>query len=205
MSQQNDANSPQGKALQEAEGRERSLSPEQANQLLAELPHHLRDMALFSLLTGLRQANVLGLESSRVDLDRGHAWIGSSMSKNGRPISVPLNSYAIEVLLRQLGKHSSWVFTYKGKSIATANTRAWRSALKRAGIEDFRWHDLRHTWATWHRQSGTPTHELQCLGGWRTASMVDRYAHMASDHLAESASRLNGVVTCYDLATVAKS
>ena len=94
--------------------------------------------------------------------------------------------------------------TYKGKPITNANTRAWREALIRAEIEDFRWHDLRHTWATWHRRAGTPTHELQRLGGWRTASMVERYAHLAPDHLAESAARLDGLVAGYDLATVGK-
>ncbi len=195
---------PKVKLYKESEGRERSLTPEQAKQLLDELPPHLRDMVLFTLMTGLRQANVLGLEWARVDLDRGHAWIDSSTSKNRHPISVPLNKDAIEILLRQVGKHPERVFTYKGKPVTNANTRAWRDALKRAGIEDFRWHDLRHTWATWHRRAGTPTHELQRLGGWRTASMVERYAHLASDHLAESASRLGSVVAGYDLATVAK-
>lgn len=192
---------PKVKLYKEAEGRERALTPEEAKRLLDELPTHLRDMALFALLTGLRQANVLGLEWGKVDLERGHAWVASSASKNRRPISVPLNQDAIAVLLRQVGKHPQRVFTYKGKPITNANTRAWREALTRAGIEDFRWHDLRHTWATWHRRAGTPTHELQRLGGWRTASMVERYAHLAPDHLAESAARLGSVIAGYDLAT----
>lgn len=80
-------------------------------------------------------------------------------------------------------------------------THAWQHALKRAGIEDFRWHDLRHTWATWQRQAGTPTHELQRLGGWRTSVMVERYAHLAPDQLAEAASRLDSVFNGYVLAT----
>ena len=195
---------PKVKLYKESEGRERSITPEQAKRLLDELLPHQRDMVLFSLLTGLRQSNVLGLEWSRVDMERGHAWIDSSMSKNRHPISVPLNQDAIEVLLKQVGKHAEKVFTYQGKPITNANTRAWRNALKRAGIEDFRWHDLRHTWATWHRRAGTPTHELQRLGGWRTASMVERYAHLAPDHLAESAARLGSVVSGYDLATVTR-
>jgi len=74
--------------------------------------------------------------------------------------------------------------------------------LEQAGIKDFRWHDLRHTWATWHRQAGTPTHELQRLGGWRTASMVERYAHHSPDQLAAAPARLNAVIGGYDLATV---
>lgn len=66
-------------------------------------------------------------------------------------------------------------------------TKAWKKALKRAGIENFRWHDLRHTWASWHVQQGTPLHVLQELGGWESAEMARRYAHLHSDHLAEYA------------------
>ncbi|WP_272227395.1 tyrosine-type recombinase/integrase [Methylophilus methylotrophus] len=60
---------------------------------------------------------------------------------------------------------------------------------------------LRHAWATWQRKAGTPTHELQRLGGWKTAMMVERYAHLAPDHLESAASRLNAVFEGYDLAT----
>lgn len=67
---------------------------------------------------------------------------------------------------------------------------AWKRALARAGIEDFRWHDLRHTWASWHVQTGTPLNVRQELGGWERASMVRRYAHLAADHLAEYAEKL---------------
>lgn len=125
-----------------------------------------------------------------------------SQSKNRSAIAVPLNDVAIEVLKRQQGKHSVRVFTYNGKPIKQANTRAWGLALDRAGIEDFRWHDLRHTWATWQRQAGTPTHELQRLGGWRTGVMVERYAHLAPDYLAHAASRLDSVLIGYVLTTV---
>ena len=59
-----------------------------------------------------------------------------------------------------------------------------------AGIADFRWHDLRHTWASWHVQSGTPLHALRELGGWSTTQMVQRYAHLSAEHLAECANRL---------------
>ncbi|WP_235276407.1 tyrosine-type recombinase/integrase [Methylotenera sp. N17] len=62
---------------------------------------------------------------------------------------------------------------------------------KRTDVEDFRWHDLRHVWATWQGQAGTPTHELQRLDGWRTEAMVERYAHLAPDHLATAAKRLD--------------
>jgi integrase len=195
---------PKVKLFKESPGRERSITVEQAETLLGELPQHQRDVVIFAFATGLRQANVLGLEWSHVDLEAGHAWVDADQSKNGKPIAVPLNATALAVLRRQLSKHPQRVFTYAGKPLATANTRAWRKALKRAGIEDFRWHDTRHTWATWHRQSGTPTHELQRLGGWRSSVMVERYAHLAPDHLAKAANRLDSLIGGYDLATLQK-
>ena len=74
--------------------------------------------------------------------------------------------------------------------ISQVNTKAWGAALERAEIEDFRWHDLRHTWASWHVQAGTPLHALQELGGWETAEMVRRYAHFSSEHLNQYVDRL---------------
>ncbi|MGB7551460.1 MAG: tyrosine-type recombinase/integrase [Chromatiaceae bacterium] len=60
----------------------------------------------------------------------------------------------------------------------------------RASITDLRWHDLRYAWASWHVQAGTPLHVLQELGGWATASMGQRYAHLATDHLASHTERI---------------
>jgi integrase len=68
---------------------------------------------------------------------------------------------------------------------------AYSLSVESAGIENFRWHDLRHTFATWHRQAGTPTHELQRLGGWKTGAMVERYAHVAPEALQGAANRLD--------------
>ena len=91
-----------------------------------------------------------------------------------------------------MGKHIKFVFTYKGKPIEQCNTKAWRKALKRAGIKSFRWHDLRHTWASWHVQNGTSLQKLQQLGGWSSFDMVLRYTHLSSDHLKKAAERVTG-------------
>jgi site-specific recombinase XerD len=71
--------------------------------------------------------------------------------------------------------------------VTRANNHAWRKALARAGISDFRWHDLRHTWASCHVQNGTPLQVLKELGGWADLTMVLRYAHLSSKHLEEYA------------------
>jgi integrase len=107
---------------------------------------------------------------------------------------VPLNADALALLERQQKRHqhanSPFVFLFRGKPVKKANTKAWRDALVRAKIEDFRWHDLRHTWATWHIQQGTPLYVLQELGGWAGPEMVQRYAHLSAEHLKIYADKL---------------
>lgn len=181
---------PTVRMLKEPTRRIRYLTHVEADRLLAELPQHLRDMAAFSLASGLRAANVTGLRWSAVDLDRRLAWVHPDEAKARRAIPVPLNGEAMAILQKQIGKHRELVFTFKGKPIEQVSTAAWYKALGRAGIENFRWHDLRHTWASWHVQGGTPLNVLQELGGWASYSMVQRYAHLAADHLAPWADRL---------------
>ena len=161
----------------EPKRRVRYLTPEQALTLLDELPSHLVDIVRFSLATGLRRSNVTKLEWSQVDLKRHVAWIHGDQAKAGKPIHVTLNATALDVLTRQIGKHETRVFTYKGKPVTQVNTKAWYKALEKAGIEDFRWHDLRHTWASWLTQQGVPL----------VIQMVRRYAHLAPDQFSQDA------------------
>ncbi len=181
---------PYVRMLPEQTRRIRWLTREEADRLLEALPEHIAEMMRFTLATGLRERNVTHLEWSQVDFGRRMAWIHPDQAKARKAIAVPLNADAMLVLRRQQGTHPERVFTYQGRPVAKANTKAWRRALADAGIADFRWHDLRHTWASWHVQNGTPLHALQELGGWSTVQMVQRYAHLAADHLAEYADRL---------------
>jgi integrase len=181
---------PSVRLLKEPKRRVRFLERHEAAKLLACLPKHLADMALFTLATGLRRGNVTGLQWSQVDLERRVAWIHADQAKGGRAIPVPLNEQAVNVLKQWRGKHATHVFSFKGKPITQVSTKAWYDGLAKAGIRDFRWHDLRHTWASWHVQSGTPLPILQELGGWESVEMVRRYAHLAADHLAPYADRL---------------
>ncbi len=181
---------PHVRMLKEPTRRIRFLTRDEAQRLLAALPKHLADMAAFSLATGLRRGNVTGMQWSQVDLTRRLAWIHPDQAKARRAIPVPLNAEAVVIVRRQAGTHLTHVFSYRSKPIIQVSTKAWYAALETAGIEDFRWHDLRHTWASWHVQQGTPLHALQELGGWESSEMVRRYAHFSADHLAPYADRL---------------
>lgn len=178
--------------LPENKIRVRFITYDEATRLMSGLPAHLAAMAKFSLATGLRKSNVTGLQWSQVDLANRRAWIHADQAKGGKAIPVPLSSEAIEVLRGERFKHTTHVFTYRGKPVNQINTKAWRAALIRAGITNFRWHDLRHTWASWHVQNGTPLAVLKELGGWADYDMVQKYAHLSSDHLAEYVERVSG-------------
>jgi len=185
--------------FKEPQGRTRFLTIAEVQHLLKHLPEHLQDMVVFTLSCGLRYSNVLKLTWSQVDLNAAHVWVAASSSKNGKALSIPLNAQALAVLTKQVGKHPTLVFTKGGKRIARANGKVWRNGLKRAGITDFRWHDLRHTWASWAVQNGVTVFEIQHLGGWSSSQMVQRYAHLSSSHLAAAASKLDAI--SYVLAT----
>lgn len=156
-------------------------------KLYAQLPPHLKPLARFSLATGLRQYNATHLEWSQVDLGRKVAWIHADQAKANEPIGIPLSDEAIAVLKGQIGLSDQWVFPYKGKPIGKIKG-AWKKALHRAGIKNFRWHDLRHTWASWHVMSGTRLEVLMELGGWSDIDMVMKYAHLDPSHLAKYAN-----------------
>ena len=160
------------------------ITQDQWYKLYAELPLHLKAPASFAVRTGLRQANVLGLSWRCVDLERGMAFIEGMDSKSGNAIGVPLDPDAVEVLKTVKGQHPEWCFTFRGKPFKDIKT-SFMAACIRAGLGKFTddgymgftWHGLRHTWATWQAQNGTPLEVIKDLGGWTDMRMLENYAH----------------------------
>jgi integrase len=167
------------------------LTPEQCEALVLELPEHLRGPFLFSILTGIRMSNTRDLTWDQVNLDQGFVTIPSSSYKARKNITVPLEAAAL-VLLRSIGRSEGTdrVFTYrpylKGGNGERApaqpitrklGARAWRKATKRAGVR-VRWHDLRHTFASWLAAAGASDQILTSLMGWTTPAIAKRYAHL---------------------------
>ena len=117
----------------------------------------------------------------------------ASHAKNGEVRVVPLNADALAVIREWIEAdkhHVEYVFSFRGKAlIVQVATRMWRRACTSAGLPGFRFHDLRHTWASWQSQAGTPMQFIQELGGWKSLPMVQRYSHLAASHLASYADR----------------
>lgn len=160
--------------------------------LLKESPL-LAAAAEFSLATGLRENNVLNLEWSQIDLKRRVMWIYADQFKTGTPLGIPLTDAAMTVLASRKGIDESLVFGNPDYVLYKASNRAWYEALRKAGMVGFRWHDLRHTWASWAVMSGVRLEELMKLGGWKTMSMVMRYAHLSPEHLAGVAAKIKPI------------
>lgn len=177
-------------------GEQRFLTRPQFNRLKRALPAHLATMAEFSVETGLRMRNVTHLQWDQVDLRRRILIVPAARAKAGETIAIPLSVRAASLINAQKGKgaRSGAVFRFKGEEIDDANGEAFKKAAKKAGVPWLRWHDLRHTWASWHIQAGTPPHILQELGGWKSYEMVRRYAHLSTTHLQQYAENRGGKV-----------
>jgi integrase len=165
----------------------RWLTRAEWRKLRPELASHLQRMADFALSTGLRWSNVAGLQWDQVSIDRKIVWIGAGEAKGRKALSIPLAPKAIAALRRGGRERKGFVFTYDGVPLTSPKT-GWNAAVRRSGVDPVRWHDLRHTWASWHIQNGTPPTVLKELGGWSSLEQVMIYAHLAPSHVARYAA-----------------
>jgi integrase len=156
----------------------------------------LADLVEFSLFTGVRRGEALGLTWDRVDRARG--VIRLELTKSGRRREVPLSSNAEAVLARR------WMPEAKGYVFGSRNWNsfrsAWESALTAADVDDLRFHDLRHTFASWLIQRGRTLREVQEALGHQTITMTMRYSHLAPDHLRAAVAVLDDVLPSPQLA-----
>ena len=174
----------------EKQGRLRFLSPDEATRLLAACQdsknRNLADLVEFTIFTGLRQGEALGLTWDLVERSRGVILI--EKSKSSRRREVPLCSRADAVLLRRGPKESGLVFESDNFDHYRS---AWEAAVKRARLEDFCFHDLRHTFASWSVQRGASVQEVKELLGHASLAMTMRYAHLSPEHLRRAVARLD--------------
>jgi integrase len=180
--------------LTEPRGRVRFLSDTERKKLL-EVCRQSRDARLYPLVvlaiaTGARQAELIGLCWSDVDLQRRSAVLHHT--KNGERRSLPLTGLALD-LLRELAasRRAGSDHVFPGRQRKPAFPRgAWEAAAAAAGLEDFRFHDLRHSCASYLAMSGATAPEIAAVLGHKTLAMVKRYAHLAEPHTAGVVGRM---------------
>jgi integrase len=180
--------------LEEPRGRVRYLSDEERAALLEACrqseykPLYL--IVLFAVTTGMRRGELLGLRWQDVDLERRAAVLQNT--KNGDRRSVFIVTEVAQ-LLREHGKvrrlDNDLIFTRDSAEVWLFD-KAWYQALKEAKIKDFRFHDLRHTAASYLAMSGASVPELAAVLGHRTLAMVKRYAHLSDQHTGEVLERM---------------
>lgn len=113
-------------------------------------------------------------------------------TKSGKARALLLNHDAMKLIRKlRFRNNCEYVFTRSTKKrVYDIDRRDFKQACQLSGIDNFHFHDLRHTWASWHVQAGTPLYTLKNLGGWETLEMVNKYAHLNADHMLEFANNV---------------
>lgn len=185
---------------QESRGRVRFLSNDERAALLhacdeATDTPELKVIVLLAITTGARRGEIIGLRWRDVDMARKSITLHDT--KNGETRAVPLVGVALDAI-REWGKVrplAADALVFPGRSAKTKNKplifeTQWQTALKRAGIEGFRFHDLRHTAASYLAMNGAGLREIADILGHKTLAMVQRYSHLTQDHKIATVERM---------------
>ena len=169
------------KLLKEHNKRLRYLEKEEIVRLLARCSKRLRPIVVLALNTGMRKGEILGLKWQDIDFKRGIIYLYNT--KNSERREIPINEMAKTALIRT-PKHpeSPYVFCDKnGRSFGSIR-KSFFTAMKKSGIINFRFHDLRHSFASHLVMSGVDLNTVRELMGHKSLEMTLRYAHLSPDH-----------------------
>lgn len=184
----------------------RYLSIEESAALLNACDKHLKPMVAFALNTGCRRGEILGLTWDRVDLK--HGFILLDDTKSGKRREIPINATVratLQGIVRRLD--SPFVFvnpatkedgTLRNKGRYSDVKRSFSTACRKAKLQDFHFHDLRHTFASQLVMNGVDITTVSKLLGHATLTMTLRYAHLAPDHLKSAVDVLSRLSSSHD-------
>jgi len=183
--------------LPENNKRDRVLSHEEFKRLISHLPEHAAQIVKTAYYTGMRAGEIFNLTWDKVNLKEGYIELSSEDTKTSEPRRIYLVPELKEMFLRLSKvrhlKHNH-VFTYKGVPVKEIK-RSFKSACKKAGIEDFRFHDLRHTFITNMRKAGVERSIIMKITGHKTMSMFERYNTVDSTDAQDALKRLGEFLT----------
>ncbi|MCP5002661.1 MAG: site-specific integrase [Planctomycetes bacterium] len=178
------------KPLEENNRRLRFLTIEECQTLVDCCAPHLRPIVVVALHTGMRRGEVLGLKWEQVDLN--HGFILLSTSKNGERREIPLDDTLIDMFSEMPHSiESIHVFTDRDGNPYKGIKHSFSTALRKADIRDFRFHDLRHTFASHLVMGGVDLVSVKDLLGHKSLTMTLRYAHLAAGHKRRAVNTLD--------------
>lgn len=182
------------KLLEENNRRLRYLTKEECQSLIHSCSDHLKPMVITALNTGMRRGEILSLKWENVDLK--HGFILLDKTKNGERREIPINDTlrsTLEGLPRRLD--GGYVFYDPSTGSPYGDIKnSFKGACKRAGIRDFHFHDLRHTFASHLVMAGIDIATVRELLGHKTLTMTLRYAHLAPSHKVKAVDILNNTL-----------
>jgi len=161
------------KFLKENNVRDRVLSVEEFERLLKVSPDHLKPILITAYETGMRSGEIFKLTWEQVDLDRGFITLFPEQTKTNEGRKIPV-SPRLHQTLSQVHPRRGPVFPYRGKSVNSVK-RSFIRACQQAGIENFRFHDFRHTFVTRMRRAGKQDRAIMAITGHKTFSVFTRY------------------------------
>lgn len=163
--------------------------PDLRAQIFAD---YLKPMILLSINTGLRKGELLGLAWNNINFDLATLTVAGEIAKSGKTRYIPLNEEAIHVLKAWRKQTNGTLLIFPNKDGKQFNEikKSWATILKIAEIEDFRWHDLRHHFASKLAMAGVDLNTIRELLGHADIKMTLRYAHLAPEHKADAVARL---------------
>jgi integrase len=186
----------QVKLLEENNRRLRYLSKEECQNLINNCQGNTKAIVITALNTGCRKSEVLNLEWDNVDLKHGFILLASDMTKNSERKELPINDTlrgVLQGLTRRLDIPYVFYDSITGKHYKDVK-RSFKTALRRAGIKDFHFHDLRHTFASHLVMAGVDITTVSRLLGHKSLTMTLRYAHLAPSHMAKALDILDSTL-----------
>jgi len=181
--------------LKEPPPRSRFLSEEEAAKLINCSEPYFKPVLLTALYTGMRLGEILGLTWEHVFLeDRANPRIEVTQTKNNKNRFIPMNQSLVKVIasIEKKSKDTSVFWGIRGKPLKDIR-KPFASACKQAGIKNFRFHDLRHTFASYFVMKGGDLLTLKEILGHSSLDMVQRYSHLANAHKMRQMDNLDSL------------
>jgi integrase len=184
------------KMLKEPPGRLRYLEPNEIEVLLSKCSDHLQPIVITAVNTGMRKSEILNLKWTDLDLKNRKIIIRNSKNNTSRIIPINQTLYDVFLHLKEVSRNDYVFVDTDGHHLGDIK-KGFTAALRRAMIQDFRFHDLRHTFGSHLVMQGVDLRTIQQILGHKDIKMTMRYSHLSPAHVQEAVTKLDNLWSLY--------